>query len=84
MPTLVRLSEVESEHADIPDPRQKPSLSLEEAAHLFGIGRTLAYELARHGEFPVPVLRFGRRYRVPTAPVLSALGLEADGSEANP
>jgi excisionase family DNA binding protein len=43
------------------------------AARALGIGRTTAYQLARAGEFPVPVLRLGTRYRVPTATVLRAL-----------
>jgi hypothetical protein len=44
------------------------------AATILGIGRTKAHELTRAGRFPVPVLRFGRRYLVPTAPVLQLLG----------
>ena len=45
------------------------------AARIFGLGRALAYELAKNGAFPVPVLRIGTRYRVPTAPLLTALHL---------
>lgn len=45
------------------------------AASLLGIGRALAYELARRGELPFPVLRLGRRLIVPTAPLLKSLGL---------
>ncbi|WP_083473888.1 helix-turn-helix domain-containing protein [Frankia sp. R43] len=36
------------------------------AGEILGIGRTKAYELAARNEFPVPVLRIGRRYIVPT------------------
>lgn len=43
-------------------------------ARAFGMGRTQAYELARKGEFPVPVLRLGNRYRVTRADLLRALG----------
>jgi hypothetical protein len=39
------------------------------AGTLLGIGRTKAYALARAGRFPVPVLRHGRRYIVPVAPI---------------
>ncbi len=53
------------------------TLSLPEAARLLGIGRTHAYTLAGHGEFPVPVIRLGRIVRVPTAPLLTLLGLPA-------
>ena len=43
-----------------------------------GIGRTLAYRLARTGGLPVPVLRLGRRLVVPRAALDRALRLEAD------
>ena len=39
--------------------------SLTEAATVLGISRDLAYRLAAAGDFPCPVLRIGRRYRVP-------------------
>jgi hypothetical protein len=52
-----------------------PTLSLEAAALLLGIGRTRAYILARTDQFPVPVIRVGKPYRVPTLPVLRLLGV---------
>src|SRR4051812_28703114 len=45
------------------------------AAKALSIGRTLAYQLARAGRFPVPVLRLGSRYRVPSSGLLAALGV---------
>jgi hypothetical protein len=51
------------------------------AGRALGIGRTRAFELARRGEFPVPVLRVGATYRVPTAPLLRLLGLASDEPE---
>ncbi|MEV6504248.1 hypothetical protein AB0M53_43075 [Streptomyces prunicolor] len=50
-------------------------IDLVTAARALGIGRTRAFELVRQGEFPVPVLRVGSTWRVPTAPLLSLLGL---------
>jgi hypothetical protein len=47
---------------------------VETAAAIVGIGRTKAYELAKTGEFPVTVLRIGRRYVVPVASILTLLG----------
>mgnify|MGYP001117034482 CR=1 FL=1 len=41
------------------------TLTVEEAAHLLGISRGLAYELARCGK--LPVVRLGRRLLVPKA-----------------
>ena len=42
----------------------RSTLTVEEAAARLGISRTLAYELARTGRLPVPVLRLGRRVLV--------------------
>lgn len=50
------------------------------AAKALNIGRTLAYQLVRTGDFPVPVLRLGSRYRVVTSALLAALGIEEEGS----
>ncbi|WP_249713895.1 helix-turn-helix transcriptional regulator [Rhizomonospora bruguierae] len=47
------------------------------AARIFGLGRALAYQLAAAGDFPVPVLRVGNRYRVPVAAILTALHIPA-------
>lgn len=43
------------------------------AGQVLGIGRTVAYDLARRGEFPVPVVRVGRKYLVPVAALLELL-----------
>ena len=45
---------------------------VETAGAILGIGRTKAYQLAKHGAFPVKLLRIGRRYVVPV-PALMAL-----------
>jgi predicted DNA-binding transcriptional regulator AlpA len=42
-------------------------------AAIFGLSRSVAYDLIRTGAFPVPVLRFGSRYRIPVAAILTAL-----------
>ena len=55
------------------------SVDLVTAARAFRIGRTKAHELARAGEFPVPVLRLGSTYRVTRSDLLRALG-EADAA----
>jgi hypothetical protein len=53
------------------------SVDLETAGRAFGMGRTKAHELARQGEFPVRVLMVGKKFRVPRAAILEALGIEA-------
>jgi hypothetical protein len=61
----------------IPDPALEPFWDVVPAARFLGIGRSLAYELIRKGEFPVPVLRFGTRVKVPTKALIEAAGLQA-------
>ncbi|HZX07193.1 hypothetical protein [Kribbella sp.] len=58
--------------------------TVEEAGRVLGLGRSAAYDLARKDAFPVPVIKVtGRRWLVPTAPLLRLLGLDAaDGSRA--
>ncbi|MFI0487079.1 DNA-binding protein [Actinomadura sp. 9N215] len=51
------------------------TIDLVTAGRVFGVGRTKAYQLARTGQFPCRVLRVGRNYRVPTAELLTVLGL---------
>lgn len=52
-----------------------PTVGIELVAKCFGIHRTTAYEFAKRGELGVPVLRVGRRLRVPTAELRRVLGL---------
>lgn len=47
------------------------------AASAIGMGRTAAYEAARRGDLPFPVLRLGSRYRVASAHIRALLGVEA-------
>ena len=65
--------------ADLP-----PTLSVAHAARLLGISRTTGYTLAAAGRFPTPVLRIGHGYRVPTAPLLTLLGLTPTPSREDP
>ena len=49
-----------------------PTHTHQQTAGILGCGRTLAYTLARRGEFPCQVLRLGNRYVIPTAALLRA------------
>lgn len=51
--------------------RARATLTLPEAAHILGISRSTAYELARTGK--LPVLRLGRRLVIPTSALNSLL-----------
>ena len=64
------------------------SVDLVTAGRAFGLGRTIAFELARRDEFPCRVIRVGMRYRVPRSAILEALGVDeaavAENREPNP
>ena len=42
---------------------------------LAGLCRTESYAMAKRGEFPVPIVRVGRRMVVPVAPILQLLAI---------
>lgn len=63
----------------IDDLRHLPAvIDIVTAGQILGIGRTKAYELAKHNQFPCLVLRIGTLYRVPTAELARFLGITAD------
>jgi hypothetical protein len=49
---------------------------VETAGAILGIGRSKSYQLAKAGEFPVRLLRIGRRYVVPVLSILELLGAD--------
>lgn len=55
-----------------------PTLSVEEAGRLCGIGRNAAYRAAAAGE--LPTFRLGRQLRVPTTRLLEMLGLAREAA----
>jgi len=59
----------------IADLRATATVDLMTAARALGVGRTKAYDLARHQQFPCRVIRIGDTYRIPTAGLLELLGL---------
>jgi hypothetical protein len=50
--------------------------TVENAGSILGLSRTQAYEAVKRGDFPVTVVKVGRRIVVPTAPILALLGLD--------
>jgi predicted DNA-binding transcriptional regulator AlpA len=55
-----------------------PVVSLATAAELLGLGRSAAYELVRTGQWPTPILRLGRLIKVPTAPLITLVGIATE------
>ena len=60
----------------LPNPLEEPTISVERAGQMLGIGRSKAYELVQANEFPAKVLKMGKTYHVLTASLLEALGLD--------
>lgn len=61
--------------ADVMDElHSRPTISVESYAEVMGISRSFAYNLAKAGG--IPVIRLGRRMRVPSAAVLRMLEFE--------
>jgi excisionase family DNA binding protein len=60
----------------VPDPAEVPTVTVEEAAPWFKLGRSAAYEAVRRGQ--IPSLKFGRAVRVPVAACRVLLGLDAE------
>jgi hypothetical protein len=51
-------------------------IDLDTANRALQIGRSTGYGLAKHGRYPVKVLRLGNAYRVVTADLLQLLGVQ--------
>ncbi|MCW2919342.1 MAG: hypothetical protein JWN52_7410 [Actinomycetia bacterium] len=49
-----------------------------------GLGRTKAYELAQHGQFPCRVIKIGDTHRIPTPELLRLLGALPDPGPPKP
>jgi excisionase family DNA binding protein len=58
----------------LPDPRERPTITVEEAGRYLGISRPSEYAAARSGS--LPVLRVNRRLLVPTAQLRRMLGID--------
>lgn len=56
-----------------PELQGRLTLTVPEAAHYYGLGRSAAYEAAARGE--IPSLRFAGRVVIPVARMLEQLGV---------
>jgi len=63
----------------VPNPSERPTLTVEEAAEYLGISRGTAYKAARSGA--IPALQIGpRRMVIPTAQLRRFLGMDPEGA----
>jgi len=58
----------------VPDPTDRPTLTVQEAAAVLQISSSTLYDALRAGE--LPCIRVGRRVLVPTARLRDLLGLD--------
>lgn len=66
----------------VEDLRSRTTVPLLVAGGALGLGKNSSYQAVERGDFPVPVLRIGRRLVVPTAPLLRVLGVEDRAPDA--
>lgn len=66
----------------IPDPRKKPWLTVAELAEITGEGEKAIRSALKSGH--IPVLPVGRYQRIPTAALLTRLGITAEENETDP
>ena len=57
---------------NLPDPIERPSITVEEAAAILGISRATAYDAVREGD--IPAIRIRGRLIIPTESLLRLLG----------
>lgn len=60
----------------MPDPHERPTMTVEEAGTMLGLSRAAAYRAAARGD--LPTMRVGRRLMVLVAPLRRRLGLDGD------
>ena len=58
-----------------------PVLDVPTAAKLLGIGRSLAYDLVRRGEWPSTVIHVGKLIKIPREPLLRLIESSSDEVE---
>ncbi len=65
MPAITKHPTLHSQHPSVTPPDTPLLLAVPDAAHLLGIGTTLAWDLVRSGD--IPSVKLGRRVLVPRA-----------------
>jgi excisionase family DNA binding protein len=58
-------------HITLSEARERGAITVEQAAHLLGIGRAIAYQSVNDGT--IPSVRLGRRIVVPVSALLNFL-----------
>lgn len=67
----------------VPDPLEVPTLPLwPDVGQILGLGKNHTYQAAEAGE--IPVLRFGRSLRVPTAELRRMLRIDPSSGDLRP
>jgi len=64
-------------------PNERLTTNATVAFRLLGISRNTGYALIRRGEFPLPVIKAGKKLIVPTIAIRKLLGDTEDSNEHN-
>ncbi|MDQ3784415.1 MAG: helix-turn-helix domain-containing protein [Actinomycetota bacterium] len=70
------MKKVPRQDAIVPDASTRPTLEVEEAARILGLGRASAYIGVKNGD--IPAIRVGKRLLVPTAALRRMLALDVE------
>jgi hypothetical protein len=58
------------------DPVLNPTMPVDDLAIVLNTGRTATYDAIKRGDLDVPIIKIGRKWRVPTAAVRRLLELD--------
>lgn len=72
--TLQGMTDTDPHPVRLPDPRERPTLTIVEAGGILGLCKSSAYDAVHRGE--LPVIKIGRRLLVPTAALRRMLALD--------
>ncbi|MCF7552205.1 hypothetical protein [Pseudonocardia sp. WMMC193] len=64
-----------------------PAIDIPTAGQALGVSRGRAYQMAKNGEWPfedIPILKLGKRFKIPTAALLKYLGVEPHNGNTQP
>jgi excisionase family DNA binding protein len=67
-----------------PTSGSRPLLTVRELAEIVGVNPSTLYRAITRGEFPVPIVRFGDRIRVPRTAVETLIYASDETGQSNP
>jgi excisionase family DNA binding protein len=65
----------------LPNPYDKPTLTVPEAAEMLRVSKSAAYAAINDGRWPTTVINVGGRIRIPTAELLKVMVIDGQGPD---